>query len=68
MILSNEVRGKIIAKGLTLKEAAEGLGITYAALNKKLKIGVLKSNEIESLMEMLGIDDPRPIFFAKKVT
>ena len=68
MILTNELKGRFVAKGYTQVQVAEKIGISPKALGIKLKRGVLKSNEIEALMELLEIEDPRPIFFAKKVT
>lgn len=65
MIAVNELKGKIIAKGYTQEKIAEALGITPKTLSLKLKRGVLGSNEIEKLIEILAISDPMAIFFAK---
>jgi len=65
VIAVNELKGKIIAKGYTQEKIAEALGITPKTLSLKLKRGVLGSNEIEKLIEILAISDPMAIFFAK---
>ena len=36
--------------------------------NNKLNSKIFNSNEIFKIMEVLGIDDPTPIFFAKNVS
>ncbi len=63
MILVNEVKGRIKAKKYTLEEVAENIGITYKTLNRRFKKGILSSDEVNNLMEVLEIKDPRPIFF-----
>ena len=68
MIMVNELKGRFVAKGLTQEEVAKHIGITPKTLSLKLKAGVLGSDEIEKLMELLEIEDPRYIFFGKKVT
>jgi len=65
VIAVNELKGKIIAKGYTQEKIAEALGITPKTLSLKLKRGVLGSNEIEKLIEILAISEPMAIFFAK---
>ena len=68
MILTNELKGRFVAKGYTQIQVAQKIGISPKALGVKLKKGILKSNEIEALMEVLEIEDLAPIFLAKKVT
>lgn len=68
MIAVNELRGKIVAKGLTQGEVAEKLGITPKTFREKLKKGVLNSDEMEMLIEILDIENPVDIFFRNDVT
>lgn len=68
MLLVNELKGAIVAKGLTQKEVAKELGITPRTFSLKLKAGVFGSDEIESMMKLLDIKDPRRIFFGIKLT
>lgn len=63
MILTNELKGRFVTKGYTQIQVAQKIGISPKALGVKLKKGILKSNEIEALMELLEIEDPAPIFF-----
>ena len=68
MILTHELRGAIAKKGLTQAKLAHILEITPDTFYRKMEKGVFKSDEIEKMIEVLGIDDPVPIFFAPSVT
>lgn len=68
MILVNELRGKIVAKGFTQEEIASRIGMCSATFARKMKKGVFDSDEIVKLVDCLEISDPWNIFFAKQVT
>lgn len=68
MILVNELKGKIVARGLTSEKVAEHLGISTKTFYNKLQRGVFGSDEIEKMMILLNIENPAEIFFAKQVT
>ncbi len=68
MILINELKGLIVAKGFSNKEIAKELGITSKTLYNKFKKGVFGSREMEKLINILDIKDPAAIFFANNVT
>ncbi|NFO86662.1 helix-turn-helix transcriptional regulator [Clostridium botulinum] len=65
MILINELKGKIRAKGYTQEKLANELGISPKTLSNKFNKGIFGSNEIEEMIEILDIDNPIDIFFAK---
>ena len=65
MILVNELKGKIKAKGYTQKKLARELGMSPKTLCTKLNKGILGSDEIEGIIRILGIQNPIEIFFAK---
>lgn len=67
MIAINELKGRIVAKGLTQEQVANMLGISPNTFRRKLAKGVLGSDEIEKLIKILGIEDPMKIFFANTV-
>lgn len=67
MILVNKLKGEIVSKGLTQGEVARMIGLTPKTFSCRLKRGILGSNEIEQLMDILEIDDPRDIFFVREV-
>ncbi len=64
MVNSNKIKGLIVENGYSMSEMAELLGMSTASLNRRLKKGVFKSNEIDILIEKLHINDPMPVFFA----
>lgn len=63
MITTNEIKGLIRARGMTQAEVAEKMGINPVTLSRKLSKGVLNSDEIEVLIEVLEINNPASIFF-----
>lgn len=65
LILINELRGKIKAKGYTQEKLAKELGISPKTLSKKINKGIFGSDEIEKMIKILGIENPMGIFFAK---
>lgn len=65
MIKTNELKGIIVAQGLTQKEVAQALGISPKTFYDKMKKGIFGSNEIEAMIDKLSINDPIKIFFAK---
>lgn len=68
MILVNELKGRMAARGYSQKELAKSLGITGKTLSSKLKKGVFGSDEIERMIVLLDIQNPGELFFAQKVT
>ncbi|OOM74980.1 helix-turn-helix domain-containing protein [Clostridium sp. BL-8] len=65
MILVNELKGKIKAKGYTQEKLARELGISPKTLCTKLSKGIFGSDEIENMIKILEIQNPIEIFFAK---
>ena len=65
MVLVNELRGRIKARGYTQVELAIKLGMSTKTLSNKLSKGIFGSDEIEKLIKILGIQNPLEIFFVK---
>lgn len=68
MVLVNELKGRIVAKGLTQGEVAKMLGISNKTFSTKLNAGIFTTVEIEKLIDILDLKNPWEIFFAEKVT
>ena len=68
MVDANKLRGCIVANGKTQEEVARSIGITPKTFSMKMKKRVFGSDEIEKMIDLLGITDPMSIFFAKDVT
>lgn len=68
MVLTNEIRGKMVARGFTQKQLAKKLEMSERTLANKLTKGVFTTTDVEKLIDILKIDNPMEIFFAKKLT
>lgn len=65
MVDTNRLKGIIVQNEKTQEEVARYIGITPKTFYLKMKRKVFGSDEIEKMIELLNIDDPTPIFFAK---
>ncbi|HAQ41541.1 MAG TPA: DUF739 domain-containing protein [Clostridiales bacterium] len=68
MIRTDELRGIIAKNGLSQSKVAEAIGISPKTFYEKMKNGVFGSNEIQIMINLLGIENPVEIFFANEVT
>lgn len=68
MIDTNALRGAIAAKGMTQQDVAVHIGISPKTFYSKMKKGVFGSDEMESMIDLLSIENPSAIFFKQKVT
>ena len=68
MVDTNALRGIIVAKGKTQQDVAREIGIAPKTFYDKMKKGVFGSDEMECMIELLDIENPMDIFFAKEVT
>lgn len=68
MIDTKALKGIIVSKGKTQQEVAVHLGMNPKTFYLKMKRGVFGSDEIEGMIDLLEIENPSRIFFAKKVT
>lgn len=68
MIKTDELRGIIAKNGLSQSKVAEAIGISPKTFYEKMKNGVFGSNEIQIMINLLGIENPVEIFFANEVT
>ena len=66
MIKVNELKGIIVKNGLTQKQVAERIGIAPKTFYEKMKKGVFRSDEIQKMIEILNINNPCEVFFAKE--
>lgn len=67
MIATDKLRGKMAEKGYTQSSLASELGIHRQSFYNKMKKGIFTSTEIEAMMRILDIQDPREIFFPNSV-
>lgn len=64
MVDTNALRGLIVAKGYTMAEVAERIGMTPKTFYSKMKKRIFNGDEMDMLIELLDIQDPVKIFFA----
>ena len=65
MVDTNALRGIIVSKGLRQEDVAKHIGINPKTFGKRMKKKVFGSDEIEAMIELLDIENPVEIFFAK---
>lgn len=68
MVDTNRLKGIIVTRGKTGEDVARHLGMSPKTFYGRMKKGVFGSDEIEMMIDYLKIDEPMPVFFAKKVT
>ena len=62
------LRAEMARRGHTIKSVSFELGITPKTFAEKMKRGVFRIDEVEKLIDILGISAPMEIFFADAVT
>lgn len=65
MIDTNALKGIIVSKGLKQEDVAKYIGINPKTFGRKMKKGVFGSDEMEAMIDLLNIENPVEIFFAK---
>ena len=68
MVDRQKLKAVIVLNGETQASVAKHLGMTQKTFSTKMRKGVFGSDEIESMIDYLHINEPMPIFFAKSVT
>lgn len=66
MIDVKRLKGIIAENDKSKTQVAKEIGMSRTTFERKMDKGVFGSDEIEKIIEVLNIDDPMPIFFAKK--
>ena len=65
MIDTNKLRGIIKERQKTQEDVAKAIGISSRTFGYKLKKGVFGSDEIDVMVDFLGIEEPMSVFFVK---
>lgn len=66
MIDTNRLRGIIAERGLSQRQVAKYLGMAEKTFYTKMQKGVFGTDEVDSMISLLIIENPAEIFFAKK--
>ena len=63
VVKTNELRGIIVKNNLTQTDVAKMIGVTPKTFYAKMKAGIFGSDEIQTMIEELNIENPIDIFF-----
>lgn len=65
MVDVTRLKSIMVLNEKTQEEVAKYIGIAPKTFSLKMKKGVFGSDEIEKMIDLLNIEDPAAIFFAK---
>lgn len=68
MVNTNKLKGRIAELGMTQKQVYETMGLTKKQWDDRMSKAKLNSDDMYSLIHILSIENPMPIFFANEVT
>ena len=66
MVDVNKLRGIIRERNLTIADAAKIANISPMTMHRKLKSGIFGTDEIDKLVDGLGIKKPTEVFFVRR--
>ena len=66
MIDREKLREIIAQRGMSQRKVAKHLGMAEKTFYSKMKNGVFGTDEVDKMIDLLEIDHPWEIFFAKK--
>lgn len=64
MVKTQELRGIIVARGMTQERVAKHIGVSPKTFYNKMKKGVFDTDEAMKMVELLEIEDPADIFLS----
>lgn len=68
MLNRNLLKAAMAARGYNQKRLCEAIKMPEPTFSRKLKRGVFGTDEVMSMCNVLGIEEPTPIFLAHEVT
>lgn len=66
MVKTDKLRGVIAERRMTQTDVANAIGISPKTFYEKMQRGVFGSDEIMVMIDVLNIEDPMTIFFARE--
>lgn len=64
MVDVNKLKGLIVEKGLTQTEVYNRMGLSKRQWQGRIENKKFDSDDMKKLVDILGIENPSPIFFA----
>lgn len=68
MLNRNALRAEMVRNGKTQKDIAKAIGISEKTFIDRMKKGNFGCDEAQIMVDLLMIENPAAIFFAKEVT
>lgn len=68
MVDVEKLKDIIFRERLSQRQVAQYLGMSDKTFYSRMKKGVFNSDEMYAMVKLLHIDDPKPVFFAEKVS
>ena len=65
MLNVNLLKAEIVKNGMTQEEFCKKIGMAHSTFIRKMKIGIVTTEEAEEIIRVLKIKNPVEIFFAK---
>ena len=65
MLNVNLLKSEIVKNGMTQEEFCKKIGMAHSTFIRKMKIGIVTTEEAEEIIRVLKIKNPVEIFFAK---
>lgn len=66
MLAVDKLRGIIAERGMSQRQVAKALGMTEKTFYTKMKKGVFGTDEVDSMITLLQIENPVEIFLARE--
>lgn len=68
MFNERKFKAQLVLNGVSMKELAQKMGINESTLYRKIKQdGSFTRDEINQMISILNIDDPKEIFFTEEL-
>lgn len=64
MINVNLLKSEIVKNGMTQEEFCKKIGMAHSTFIRKMRIGVVSTEEAQKMISLLKITNPSEIFFA----
>lgn len=68
MVDVEQLKNIIFRERLSQRQVAKALGMSDKTFYNRMKKGIFNSDEMYTMIELLHIDNPRAVFFARKVS
>ena len=68
MINVNLLKAEVVKNGITHEELCKRIEMAHSTYIRKMRKGVFNTDEVEKIVDVLNIQNPIEIFFAKELT